>query len=103
MAIEILAASVGALLGLGIAESVAHRRRLARIPTRIHVAGTRGKSSVTRLIAAGLRAGGSRDLALLAVSDLVHHWEPRHIVYFGSQTAFCKDLQMVLCFGLIYS
>lgn len=60
MAIEILAASVGALLGLGIAESVAHRRRLARIPTRIHVAGTRGKSSVTRLIAAGLRAGGVR-------------------------------------------
>lgn len=60
MAIEILAASVGALLGLGIAESVSHRRRLKRIPTRVHVAGTRGKSSVTRLIAAGLRAGGRR-------------------------------------------
>ena len=60
MAIEILAASVGALLGLGIAESVAHRRRLARIPTRVHVAGTRGKSSVTRLIASGLRAGDVR-------------------------------------------
>lgn len=58
MAIEILAASVGALVGLGIAESVTHRRKLARIPARIHVAGTRGKSSVTRLIAAGLRAGG---------------------------------------------
>jgi len=58
MAIELLAASVGTLLGLGIAETVAHRRRLARIPTRIHVAGTRGKSSVTRLIASGLRAAG---------------------------------------------
>jgi poly-gamma-glutamate synthase PgsB/CapB len=58
MAIELLAASVGTLIGLGIAESVAHRRRLARIPTRIHVAGTRGKSSVTRLIAAGLREAG---------------------------------------------
>lgn len=37
-----------------------HRRRLARIPIRIHVNGSRGKSSVTRLIASGLRAGGLR-------------------------------------------
>jgi len=33
-----------------------HRSMLRRIPMRIHVNGTRGKSSVTRLIAAGLRA-----------------------------------------------
>jgi poly-gamma-glutamate synthase PgsB/CapB len=33
------------------------------IPTIIHVNGTRGKSSVTRLIAAGLRAGGHKVLA----------------------------------------
>ena len=46
------------LLGLGLLESSAHRRRLARIPLRIHVNGTRGKSSVTRLIAAGLREAG---------------------------------------------
>src|SRR6476660_4712029 len=39
-------------------EAVLHRRSLKRIPIRIHVNGTRGKSSVTRLIAAGLRAGG---------------------------------------------
>ena len=31
---------------------------LKKIPIRIHVNGTRGKSSVTRLIAAGLREGG---------------------------------------------
>ncbi len=31
-----------------------------KIPIRIHVNGSRGKSSVTRLIAAGLRAGGIR-------------------------------------------
>lgn len=37
-----------------------HKARLAKIPVRIHVNGTRGKSSVTRLIAAGLRAGGMR-------------------------------------------
>ena len=33
------------------------------IPIRIHVNGTRGKSSVTRLITAGLRAGGKRTVA----------------------------------------
>jgi poly-gamma-glutamate synthase PgsB/CapB len=36
----------------------AHRRRLRTIRVRVHVNGSRGKSSVTRLIAAGLRAGG---------------------------------------------
>ena len=40
-----------------------HERNLARIPVRVHVNGTRGKSSVTRLIAGGLRAGGRRTFA----------------------------------------
>ncbi len=40
-----------------------HRRRLEQIPVRIQVNGTRGKSSVTRLIAAGLRGGGIRTVA----------------------------------------
>jgi len=35
----------------GFIESRLHRQRLARIPHRIHVNGTRGKSSVARLIA----------------------------------------------------
>jgi poly-gamma-glutamate synthase PgsB/CapB len=52
-----------ALAALGGLESWLHRRRLARIPIRVHVNGTRGKSSVTRLIAAGLRAGGIRTCA----------------------------------------
>jgi poly-gamma-glutamate synthase PgsB/CapB len=43
---------------LGVLEVVLHRRNLRKIPIRIHVNGTRGKSSVTRLIAGGLRAGG---------------------------------------------
>jgi poly-gamma-glutamate synthase PgsB/CapB len=46
-----------------VVEGLLYRRRLARIPIRIHVNGTRGKSSVTRLIAAGLRAGGIRTCA----------------------------------------
>ena len=44
-------------------EAWCYRRRLNRIPIRIHVNGTRGKSSVARLIAAGLRAGGIRTCA----------------------------------------
>lgn len=39
-------------------ERCLHARNRARIPIVVHVNGTRGKSSVTRLIAAGLRAGG---------------------------------------------
>jgi gamma-polyglutamate synthase len=40
-----------------------HSRRLAAVPLRIHVNGTRGKSSVTRLIAAILREHGISTLA----------------------------------------
>ena len=47
-----------ALVVFGLIEGMLHRSRLRRIPIRIHVNGTRGKSSVTRLIAAGLREGG---------------------------------------------
>jgi len=53
-----LLALLGLLLALGAIESARHRRNLGRIPIRIHINGTRGKSSVTRLIAGGLRAGG---------------------------------------------
>lgn len=59
----LLSGATGLLIGLGLLESRVHRRHLARIPIRIHVNGTRGKSSVTRLIAAGLRAGGMRTCA----------------------------------------
>ena len=38
-------------------------RHLRRVPRRIAVTGTRGKSGVTRLVAAGLRASGARVLA----------------------------------------
>lgn len=51
------------LFGLGVVESLVHRRRIRAIPIRIHVAGTRGKSSVTRLVAGGLRQSGIRTVA----------------------------------------
>ncbi|MCP4194003.1 MAG: poly-gamma-glutamate synthase PgsB [Planctomycetaceae bacterium] len=61
---SMLVATGTAVLGsLGILESVMHGRFLRKIPIRIHVNGTRGKSGVTRLIAAGLRAGGVRTCA----------------------------------------
>jgi poly-gamma-glutamate synthase PgsB/CapB len=44
-------------------EKIKHANRLRSIPVRIWVNGTRGKSSVTRLIAAGLRASGKQVFA----------------------------------------
>jgi len=53
--------AVSALLAAaGIAEYRIHISRLEKIPVRILVNGTRGKSTVTRLIAAGLAEGGLR-------------------------------------------
>lgn len=46
----------------GVIEFARHRRLVKKIPIRIHINGTRGKSSVTRLIGAGLRAGGIRTI-----------------------------------------
>ena len=45
------------VLLLGIFEYNIHQNYLKNIPIRIHVNGSRGKSSVVRLITAGLRAG----------------------------------------------
>lgn len=61
-------------IGFCLMEYGLHRRNLSRIPIRIQVNGTRGKSSVTRLIAAGLRAGGLR------VAAKVTGTRPRFIV-----------------------
>ena len=47
----------------GLIEFKYHQLSLSSIPIKVHVNGTRGKSSVTRLIAAGLRAGGLRTFA----------------------------------------
>ena len=46
----------------GIVEFALHQKRILSIPIRIHVNGTRGKSSVTRLIGGALREGGIKTL-----------------------------------------
>lgn len=42
----------------GLIEFYLHQKRIYSIPIRIHINGTRGKSSVTRLVGAALREGG---------------------------------------------
>lgn len=51
------------LVALGLVERRARDRAHARLPIRIHVNGTRGKSTVTRLIAGALREAGIRTIA----------------------------------------
>ncbi|MBU0690585.1 poly-gamma-glutamate synthase PgsB [bacterium] len=50
-------------IALGFYEFSAHQKRVKAVKYRIHVNGTRGKSSVVRLIAAGLREGGISTMA----------------------------------------
>ena len=51
------------LIIVGSVEMQIHLKAIAKIPIRIHVNGIRGKSSVVRLIAAGLRNAGLKTLA----------------------------------------
>ena len=62
-AFVIAGAGAGAFLLFLAVESLVLDARLKRIPVRVGVTGTRGKSSVTRLIAGALRESGIRVLA----------------------------------------
>ncbi len=64
----------------GIFEYFRHQSRIYSIPIRIHVNGTRGKSSVTRLIGAGLRAGGISNITKVTGTF------PRLIIEDGTET-----------------
>lgn len=68
------------LSAYGFWEFRQHQKVVRTIPLRIHVNGTRGKSSVTRLIAGGLRAGGLVTFAKTTGS------RPRLIFPDGSET-----------------
>lgn len=60
---ELLLGLTAGVVFAGAYERLRHQRCLDQIPIRVHVNGTRGKSSVTRLIAAALREGGIRTCA----------------------------------------
>lgn len=64
----------------GIIEYFRHQERVYSIPIRIHINGTRGKSSVTRLIGAGLRAGGISNITKVTGTF------PRLIIEDGTET-----------------
>lgn len=64
----------------GLIEYRLHQKRIFSIPIRIHVNGTRGKSSVTRLIGAGLRAGGVTNIVKVTGTF------PRLILEDGTET-----------------
>src|SRR6058998_3737786 len=61
-----------------------HQRNINAIPIRVMVNGTRGKSSVTRLIAAGLRSGGIKTLGKTTGT------KPRLIYPNGSEVAIIR-------------
>jgi poly-gamma-glutamate synthase PgsB/CapB len=65
---------------VGFIEYYHHQRRIYSIPIRIHINGTRGKSSVTRLIGAGLRAGGITNITKVTGTF------PRLILEDGTET-----------------
>lgn len=65
---------------VGIIEYKRHQKRIYSIPIRIHINGTRGKSSVTRLVGAGLRAGG------ISTITKVTGTFPRLIIEDGTET-----------------
>ena len=73
------------LLIYGIVEYQIHQRYVKSIPIRIHVNGTRGKSSVTRLIGAGLRVGGYKTYTKVTGTF------PRIILPDGSEAAIHRN------------
>ncbi|MEI6734315.1 MAG: poly-gamma-glutamate synthase PgsB [Comamonadaceae bacterium] len=79
------------IVGYLVLERIRHEKRLKRIKIRIHVNGTRGKSSVTRLIAAALRRSGIRTLAKTTgmapelilpngTRETIRRWAPANIL-----------------------
>jgi poly-gamma-glutamate synthase PgsB/CapB len=75
----------GILLTYLVWEKIYYQRLIQKIPIRILVNGTRGKSSVVRLISNGLRNGGYRVLSKTTGT------EPRLILPDGSEDVFPRS------------
>jgi poly-gamma-glutamate synthase PgsB/CapB len=72
---------------LGVIEFTLHQRRIYSVPIRIHVNGTRGKSSVTRLIGAGLREGSIKTITKVTGTD------PRLILEDGTEAKIYRKAE----------
>ncbi|MBT4132627.1 MAG: poly-gamma-glutamate synthase PgsB [Candidatus Marinimicrobia bacterium] len=57
------------LIAVLVLEKLWHKSRIGRIPLRVSVNGTRGKSSVTEYIVAGLSAAGKRPLGKITGTE----------------------------------
>ncbi len=81
----------------GVAEYAYHEKNLRSIPIRIHVNGTRGKSSVTRLIAAGLREGGIRTFAKTTgtIPRMIIHDGTEYPVYRQSKPNIIEQVRII--------
>jgi gamma-polyglutamate synthase len=77
LVVVVLAASL--LLTVGVLERRRHRRHLDRLPLRISINGSRGKSTVTRLLTGALAAGGYRPLGKTTGTEpkLLFGWSGR--------------------------
>jgi poly-gamma-glutamate synthase PgsB/CapB len=95
--ILILSALILAAMAFGAAEYAYHVKNLRSIPIRIHVNGTRGKSSVTRLIAAGLREGGIRTFAKTTgtLPRVIIHDGTEYPVYRQSKANVIEQVRIV--------
>lgn len=72
---------------LGIFEYLLHQKRIYSIPIRIHVNGTRGKSSVTRLIGAALNEGGIKSITKVTGTN------PRLILEDGTESVIHRKME----------
>lgn len=68
----------------GIVEFLLHQKKIYSIPIRIHVNGTRGKSSVTRLIGAALTEAGLRTITKVTGTY------PRLLLEDGTETSIYR-------------
>jgi gamma-polyglutamate synthase len=86
------------IVSLGAVEAYLLRGITRRIGVRIHVNGTRGKSSVTRLILAGLRAGGKR-VAAKTTGTLPRYLAPdgsEHPIYRHGRANITEQIALLL-------
>lgn len=95
--ILIFSALILAAVLFGMIEYGYHLKNLRSIPIRIHVNGTRGKSSVTRLIAAGLREGGIRTFAKTTgtLPRMIIHDGTEYPVYRQSKANVIEQVRII--------